>query len=125
MGDYLCRVTWLEKLEDIRNWYIRDRSRQKFIVNSDTVVNAKHYIRPFTNQEGDNPLPPKMSSTIVRKDGVWCMSDNDYVFLLKEAQLREDNCEYNIFQANIILQMQPEEQQWVNTNTDEVEGGGL
>ena len=53
------------------------------------------------------------------------MSDNDYVFLLKETQLRVDNCEYDIYQTNTILQIQQEEQQWVNTNTDGVEGGGF
>jgi hypothetical protein len=125
VGDYLCRAAWLEKLEDSRNWYTRDRTRRKCIVNLDKVVNAKLDMRPFTDQEGDNPLPPKVSRTIVRRDGAWCMSDNDYVFLLEETQLREDNCEYDIGQANTILQMQREEQQWVNTNTDEVEGGGM
>ena len=61
--------------------------------------------------------------TIARRDEAWCMSDDDYVFLLEETQLREDNCEYDIGEANTVLQMQREEQQWVDTNTnnDEVE----
>ena len=58
---------------------------------------------PFTNQEGDNPLPPNMSRTIARRDEVWCMSGNDCTFLLEETQLREDNYEYNTVEANTIM----------------------
>ena len=39
------------------------------------------------------------------------MSDDDYVFLLEETHLREDNCEYDIGKAHIIIQMRQEEQQ--------------
>jgi hypothetical protein len=124
VGDYLCRAAWLEKLEDGRNWYSRDATRRQCIVHLDKVVNAKLDMRPFTNQDGDNPLPPKVSRTTARRDGAWCMSDDDYVFLLEETQLREDNCEYDIGEATTVLQMQREEQQWVNTNNDEVEEEG-
>ena len=48
------------------------------------------------------------------------MSDDDYIFLLEKTQLREDNCEYNIGEANTVLQMQREKQQQMNTNNDEV-----
>ena len=87
-------------------------------------MNAKLDMRPFTNQNGDNPLPPKVSRTTARRDGAWCISDDDYIFLLEETQLREDNCEYNIGKATTVLQMQRDEQQWVNTNNDEVEEEG-
>ena len=42
VGDYLCRAIWLEKLEDGRNWYTMDCTRQKCIINLDKAVREKN-----------------------------------------------------------------------------------
>ena len=52
------------------------------------------------------------------------MSDTDYIFLLEETQLWENNRQYNIGQANTVLEQEREVQQWTNAgqlenNSDE------
>ena len=127
-GDYLCRGAWLDTLDGSRNWYTMDRASRKCIVNLERVVNANIDMRPFTDKEGENPLPPRVSCTRADSGGVWCMSDADYMFLLEETQLREDVCEYDIGEANTVLQHEREVQQWMNAGQLEAESddeGGL
>ena len=52
------------------------------------------------------------------------MSDTDYIFLLEETQVWEDNCACGIGEANIVLKQEREVQQWMNAgqldnNSDE------
>ena len=50
------------------------------------------------------------------------------MFLLEETQLREDVCEYDIGEANTVLQHEREVQQWMNAGQLEAESddeGGL
>ena len=120
-GDYLCRGSRLDPLDGSRNWYTMDRASRKCIVNLERVVNANIDMRPFTDKEGENPLPPRVSRTRADSGGVWGMSDADYMFLLEETQLREDVCDYNISEANTVLQHKREVQQWMNTGQLEAE----
>ena len=115
-GDYLCRGAWLRKLSGARNWYAMDVACRKCVVNLEKVVNANIDMRPFTDDEGGNPLPPRVQRTLADGEDAWCMSDSDYLFLMDETQLREDICEYDIGEANTVLQKQHEEQQWHATN---------
>ena len=127
-GDYLCRGSWLDPLDGSRNWYTMDSDRRKCIVNLERVVNANIDVLPFTDKEGENPLPPRVSHARVKSGGAWCMSDADYMFLLEETQLREDVCEYDIGKANTVLQHEGEVQQWMNAGQLEAESddeGGL
>jgi hypothetical protein len=69
VGDYQCCAACLKKLEDGRNLYSRDDTRRLCVVYLYKVVNATLDMRPFTNQSGDTPLPPKVSITTARRDG--------------------------------------------------------
>ena len=40
------------------------------------------------------------------------MSDTDSSFLLEEVSLREDNCEYDVAEANKVLQQERDNQRW-------------
>ena len=80
------------------------------IVNLEKVINANIDLHSFSDKEGDNLLHPQVSSARNNNDGVWCMLDADYVFLLEETHLREDVCEYDIGEANTVLQLQREDQ---------------
>ena len=71
-------------------------------------------MRPFTEVGGNNPLPRDVSRSIANTRGAWSMSDTDYIILLEETQLREDNCEYDIGEANTVLEQEQEVQQWMN-----------
>ena len=111
-GDYLCRGAWLRKLNNSRNWYAMDSTSRKCIVSLENVVNANIDMRPFTDNDGDNPLPHQVSRVLANNEVAWCISDTDYLFLMEETQLREGVCEYNIGEANTLLQQQRTEQQW-------------
>ena len=112
-GDWLCRGAWLQRLPGGgRNWYTMDVEHRKCIVKLERVVNADVDLRPFTDKNGDNPLPKRATHELALRNGAWCMSDTDYIFLLEETQLREDVCEYDIGVANTLLQQQREDQQW-------------
>ena len=127
-GDYLCRGSWLDPLNGSRNWYTMDDTRRKCIVNLERVVNANINMRSFTDNEGDNPLPSRLNCARANSGGAWCMSDADYIFLLEETQLREDVCEYDIGEANMVLQHEREVQQWMNAGqleADSDDEGGL
>ena len=113
-GYYLCCGAWFEKLDGGRNWYTMDRASRKCIVNLERVVNANIDMRPFTDKEEDNPLPPQVSSARVNSKGRWCITDADYIFLLEETQLRDDVCKYDISEANTVLQHKRKVQQWMN-----------
>ena len=84
-GDYLCGGAWLKKLDGGINWYTMDGASRKCIVNLENVVNANIDMRPFTDNEGENPLPPRVSCARANIKGAWCMSDFDYIFLLEET----------------------------------------
>ena len=57
-GDWMCRGTWLQRLPGGgRNWYTMDSGGRSCIVPLDRVVNADLDMRPFTDRQGDNPLP--------------------------------------------------------------------
>ena len=127
-GDYLCRGAWLEKSAGKRNWYTKEtyqnHDSRECIINLEKVVSANIDMRPFTTGGGDNPLPRDVSRIIANAKGGWCMSDADYIFLLEETQLQEDNCEYDIGEANTVLEQEREVQQWMNAgqlgkNSDE------
>ena len=47
-----------------------------------------------------------MSKNIDNARGAWCMSDADYIFLLEETHFWEDNCEYDIGEANTVLEQE-------------------
>ena len=111
IGYYLCRGTWLEKLKNNRNLYTMDKHSRTCIVNLEKVINANIYLHSFSDKEGDNLLHLQVSSTRNNNNCVWCMLDADYVFLLEETHLWEDMCEYDIGEANMVLQMQQEAQQ--------------
>ena len=42
------------------------------------------------------------------------MSDSDWTFLMEEVQVREDVYEYDVSEANRILQLERTEEQWTN-----------
>ena len=88
-----------------------DKHSRTCIVNLEKVFNANVDLYPFTDNKGDSLLHLQVSSTRNNNNGVWCMLDADYVFLLEETHLREDVCEYDIGQASMVLQMQREDQQ--------------
>ena len=97
-------------------------------MNLERVVNANINMRSFTDNEGDNPLPSRLNCARANSGGAWCMSDVDYIFLLEETQLREDVCEYDIGEANMVLQHEREVQQWMNAGqleADSDDEGGL
>ena len=83
-------------------------------VNLDKVASANIDMRPFTAGGGDNPLPRDVNRGIANTRGAWCMSDEDYIFLLEETTFREDSCEYDISEANTVLEHEREVQQWMN-----------
>ena len=59
-------------------------------------------------------MPGDVSKSIANTRGVWCVSDTDYIFLLEETAFREDHCEYDISEANTVLEHGREVQQWMN-----------
>ena len=117
-GDYLCRGAWFEKFEGKINWYTKEvyqyHDSRECIVNLDKVASANIDMRPFTAGGGDNPLPRDVNRGIANTRGAWCMSDEDYIFLLEETTFREDSCEYDISEANTVLEHEREVQQWMN-----------
>ena len=112
-GDWMCRGTWLQRLPGGgRNWYTMDSGGRSCIVPLDRVVNADLDMRPFTDRQGDNPLPSAVDHEMALTVGAWCMSDSDYIFLLEETQVREDVCEYDIGVADTLIQQRRLEDQW-------------
>ena len=47
---------------------------------------------------------PRESRARARSGGAWRMSDSDWAFLMEEVQVREDVYEYDVSEANRILQ---------------------
>ena len=113
-GEYLCRSIWLDKLHGGRNWYTMDKTQRQCNVKLEQVVNASVDLRCYIDNEGDNPLPslPNIIRERAAEDGAWRMSDSNYIFLIEENRLREDNYEYNIVEANTVLHQERINEQW-------------
>ena len=91
-----------------------DPNGRECIANLAQAVNANIDLHEFTGADGENPLPREVSVAQARKTGAWRMSDIENVFMVEETQNREDTCEYDIAEANIILEQEQEAEQWVN-----------
>ena len=65
---------------------------------------------------------PRESRARARSGGAWRMSDSDWTFLMEEVQVREDVYEYDVSEANRILQLERTEEQWTNVQPCESDG---